>query len=160
MTESKIEIKGMDRILAKLDKIKNAQVLNEGVTKACLLIEDQAKKNVTRGENISEWKADDPSEVAMVKAMITHNVRSYPSGCVGKVGINSLFAIWMHQGTGLEAINGDGRKEVPWFWKDPRTGQTKSSSGRKPTQFLLNALDKKREAVKNVIKKAYREAVK
>jgi len=160
MNESGIEIKGLDRIIAKLDKVKNAQVLNKAVTESCQLIEAQAKRNVVNGENVTEWKEDNKAEVAMVKAMITHSVRSSPSGCTGKVGINSLFAIWMHQGTGLEAINGDGRKEVPWFWRDKRTRRIKSSSGKKPTQFLLNALDDKRESVKKIFKRVYKEAVK
>ena len=160
MDESGIEIKGLDKIIAKLDRVKNAQVLNEAVTQSCLIVEREAKKNVTNGENIEEWKKDDKSEVAMIKAQITHNVRSSPSGCVGKVGINSLFAIWMHQGTGLFAINGDGRKDVPWFWRDPKTKETKSSSGRKPTQFLIKALDSKRENIKKIFLKVYKGAVK
>ena len=155
---SNVTIKGMDNLFFKLDNITNRQTLNKGITKACLMVEAQAKRNV--GNSPKEWKEDDPAEIAMVKAMITHAILNTSSGCVGRVGINSLFAIWLHQGTGLYAVNGDGRKDVPWFWRDPRTGETKSSSGRKPTQFLNKALNSKKEKIKEILFETYEESVK
>ena len=40
----------------------------------------------------------------------------------GSVGNSLEHAIYHHQGTGIYAVNGDGRK-TPWVYEDPKTGK-------------------------------------
>lgn len=56
----------------------------------------------------------------------------------GYVGSDYENAVWEEFGTGLYALNGDGRKDVPWKYKDP-SGQWHITSGKKPTRALWNA---------------------
>lgn len=59
----------------------------------------------------------------------------------GWIGFFAYYAIYVHQGTGLFALHGDGR-QTPWWWR----GTTEKwegwhfTHGQKPKQFLLDAL--------------------
>lgn len=64
-----------------------------------------------------------------------------------EVGSDTILAIYCHQGTGLYAVNGDGRKEVPWYWRDQKTKKVKSSSGRDPYPFLTKAIENKTDEI-------------
>lgn len=114
--------------------------LKKGLTEAALRLEYEAKKQI-RDNCPEEWRDEDEDE--QVRQSITHKV----SDTEAVVGASNLMSIWMHQGTGLYAVNGDGRKEVPWYWKDERTGETKSSSGRKPFPYLEKALTENKEEI-------------
>lgn len=59
------------------------------------------------------------------------------SKIVSYVGFMEFYAVYVHQGTGLFALNGDGR-QTPWWWK----GTTEKwegwhrTTGQAPKQFL------------------------
>ena len=59
---------------------------------------------------------------------------------VGVVGTNVSYAPYVHEGTGIYAADGQGRKEVPWRYQDEE-GQWHSTSGQKPQPFLRDAMD-------------------
>mgnify|MGYP007069924154 CR=1 FL=1 len=54
------------------------------------------------------------------------------------IGSNYQNAIWEEFGTGIYALNGDGRKDVPWVYYD-ETGQKHVTSGKQPKRMLWNA---------------------
>lgn len=71
------------------------------------------------------------------------------------VGTNVEYAIYVHQGTGLYAVEGNGRKEVPWVYKTA-DGKWHSTKGQKPNPFLRKALE---EDVPKYSSKAFAKGV-
>ena len=63
-----------------------------------------------------------------------------------EVGSRYKNALWEEFGTGIYALNGDGRKDVPWFYKDAE-GKGHMTSGKKPRRALHRAY----ESTKNKI---------
>lgn len=63
------------------------------------------------------------------------------------------YAPYVHQGTGLFAENGDGRKDVPWHYQDA-DGNWHSTSGQKPNPFLERALDENKDKCLDYIKES------
>jgi hypothetical protein len=76
-----------------------------------------------------------------LKASITHKKAIIGDEIIGALGSPLEYAVYVHQGTGLYAVNGDGRKEVPWHYKDPLTGEWRHTKGQKPIPFLQKAID-------------------
>ncbi|MHC5248819.1 HK97 gp10 family phage protein [Enterococcus sp. LJL90] len=59
---------------------------------------------------------------------------------VGAVGNSLEYAPYHHQGTGIYAVDGNGRK-TPWVYKDPKTGDVVFTKGSKPNPYLKNAVE-------------------
>ena len=106
--------------------------------KACLKVESDGKQkcNVNTG---------------LMRDSITHVIEETASGLAGYVGTNLEQAVYVHQGTGIYALEGNGRKEVPWHYKDAK-GNWHTTSGIKPNPFLQNAVDDNRESILNYFK--------
>ena len=69
-----------------------------------------------------------------------------------EVGSRYKNALWEELGTGIYALNGDGRKDVPWFYKTP-DGKGHLTVGKKPRRALFRAYT----SLKNpIIKEAQR----
>lgn len=58
----------------------------------------------------------------------------------GAVGNTLDYAIYHHQGTGIYAENGNGRK-TPWSYDDPRTGKRVFTRGSKPNPYLKDTIE-------------------
>lgn len=102
----------------------------KNITKACLLIERDAKKNC-------------PVDQGILRASMTHDVNFLFGQIIGRVGNISEYAPYVHQGTGIYAVNGDGRK-TPWKYK-VEGGKYKGwheTVGQKPQPFLEDAKTK------------------
>ena len=56
-------------------------------------------------------------------------------------------AIWEEFGTGEYALNGDGRKDVPWFYVDYK-GEGHWTKGKKPRRHLYKAMTAKKSQIK------------
>lgn len=50
-----------------------------------------------------------------------------------QIGSRYQNAIWEEFGTGIHALGGDGRKDVPWVYKDAQ-GKWHRTSGKKPSR--------------------------
>lgn len=110
----------------------------EGMEKVCLKVEADSKKNCPA------------SNTGNLRASITHEVVEEDDGEIaGYVGSNLDYAPYVHQGTGIYAIEGNGRKEVPWSYYDERKGEWQSTKGIKPTPFIQMAIDENREDIIN-----------
>lgn len=97
------------------------------VTKACLLIERDSKKNC-------------PVDQGPLRAAMTHDVNLVFGQITGRVGNTLEYAPYVHQGTGIYAKDGDGRK-TPWKYK-AEGGQYAGwhiTKGQKPQPFLEKA---------------------
>lgn len=109
----------------------------EGMENACLIVEHDAKE-------------DCPVNDGILRQSITHSVELEGNNFVGYIGTNIEYAPYVHQGTGIYAAEGNGRKEVPWHYKD-RQGNWHSTKGIKPTPFIYNSIEKNKERIANAI---------
>lgn len=126
-----------DELLRKLDDLVDIQKIERAVSKAALLVEAEAKKKAPR----------DNGDLAR---SITSKVETSGNEVTGTVFTPLFYAPYVEYGTGLFAEDGDGRKDVPWHYKDDK-GDWHSTSGQKPQPFLRPALDENREQVLRII---------
>lgn len=95
--------------------------------KACLVIETQAKQEC-------------PVDMGNLRASIVSETEISVNEITGRIGSNEGYAPYVHNGTGIYAINGDGRK-TPWTYV-VKAGKYKGGHftvGQKPNQFLEHA---------------------
>ncbi|NYB73397.1 HK97 gp10 family phage protein [Sedimentibacter hydroxybenzoicus DSM 7310] len=102
------------------------EALQQGLEAVGQLIENEAKANC-------------PHDDGQLRASITHQVSDELDKV--SIGSNLEYAPYIHQGTGLYAAEGDGRKEVPWRYQDAK-GEWHTTKGQKPQPFLRDAIDK------------------
>ena len=139
-------LEGLNDVLANLentiDKIKVCESV--AIDRGCQVIENKAKELC-------------PVDDGVLRASITHKVQESSVGTItGTVGTGVEYAPYVHQGTGLFAVNGDGRKE-PWVYKDVK-GQFHKTIGQKPQPFLLDASIGEMDAVIRQISEVMKNA--
>lgn len=139
-------LEGLNNVLANLedtiDKIKVCESV--AIDRGCQIIENKAKELC-------------PVDDGILRASITHKVQESSVGTItGTVGTGVEYAPYVHQGTGLFAVNGDGRKE-PWVYKDAK-GQFHKTIGQKPQPFLLDASIGEMDAVIRQIREVMKNA--
>lgn len=110
-----------------------------------------------------------PVDTDILRESITSTVEVEADKSVhGYVGSNLEYAPNVHEGTGLYAKDGNGRKDVPWWFpadtlsakareklliiktKDGR--EFARTKGIKPVPFLQDAIDAKRDEIVNYFK--------
>lgn len=107
--------------------------------KACLFLEGEAKKNC-------------PVDQGYLRASMFSDVILTNDKIIGTVGNNSEYAPYVHQGTGIYAKNGDGRK-TPWKYQS-KTGKYKGwhiTKGQKPQPFLDKAKFDNRNRISRIL---------
>ena len=127
-----------DNSIKVINAIDNA-VLN-ALEEAIGAVESQVKQNtkVRTGKTKSSWQ---------------HKV--HEKDHIAYVGSNYENAIWEEFGTGIYALNNDGRKDVPWTYRDEE-GKWHRTSGKKPRRALYNAFT----SLKSRIEKYFKERFK
>ena len=68
----------------------------------------------------------------------------------GAVGNSLEHAIYHHQGTGIYAVNGDGRK-TPWSYDDPKTGEKIYTRGSKPNPYLKDTIEQEQSTISKLL---------
>lgn len=131
-----------------LEKAKQARervdaVLMRGVEKALLVVEASAKANC-------------PVDDGRLRSSITHTVEASDGVARGRVGTNVNYGPYVHDGTGIYARNGNGRKK-PWAYKHPKTGLIVFTHGQKPQPFLRDALEENKDRIAQIFKEAVDE---
>lgn len=134
-----IEFSNEDEVFSQIAE-KIAAGAAAGMTEACLLVEGDAKR-------------DCPVDDGILRESITHSVQQEEGQYVGYIGTNIDYAPYVHQGTGIYAIEGNGRKEVPWVYKG-KDGKFHSTKGIKPKPFIYNAMEKNRSKIVEKMKEA------
>jgi len=66
------------------------------------------------------------------------------------IGTPLSYGAYQELGTGLFAVNGDGRKDVPWAYQD-KHGEWHSTSGVHPHPWLIPALDSNKAAIAKML---------
>ena len=98
------------------------------ITNACLAIEAEAKERC-------------PHDTGTLRESITTDVKTQAENVVGIVGTTIEYAPYVHQGTGIYAREGNGRKEVPWCYYSEKEQKLVFTKGTKPTPFLEEAVE-------------------
>ena len=135
-----LEIEGLENLINKLDDIEKAEYIQRALTKSCLMVEAQAKVNCP---------VDD--------GQLRQSIGSEIEGNIGVIGTNVEYAPYVHQGTGIYAVNGDGRK-TRWKYQDAK-GEWHSTIGQPPNPFLEKALDANREEIIDTFKEEIKREV-
>ena len=78
---------------------------------------------------------------------ITHAVDSNDKAVL--VGTNVEYGIYVHEGTGIYAVNGNGRQD-PWGYEG-KDGKWHITHGMKPNRFLKNAVERNEDQIKQYI---------
>ena len=68
----------------------------------------------------------------------------------GAVGNSLEHAIYHHQGTGIYAVNGNGRK-TPWVYEDPKTGEKIYTRGSKPNPYLKDTIEQEQSTISKLL---------
>lgn len=88
------------------------------------------------GEVEAQTKRNTKVDTGRTKNSWEHRV--YDSKLEAEVGSRYKNALWEELGTGIHALNGDGRKDVPWFYKDAKN-KWHATVGKKPRRAFHNA---------------------
>lgn len=128
-----------DELMQSLKKLASPETFNAALEKpltdACLSVVADAKRNC-------------PVEDGTLRNSITYSVEEEADGnLAGYVGSNLDYAPYVHQGTGIYALEGNGRKQVPWTYYSEKDGKFHSTSGLKPTPFLQDAIDNEKDNI-------------
>ena len=136
--EIKVDTSEVEAAIKKMIESELPSKLTAALTKAVLKVEADSKKNC-------------PAGTGTLRQSITHTVEETNEGYKGYVGTNLEYAPYVHQGTGIYAKDGNGRKEVPWKYQDAK-GEWHTTKGIKPTPFIQDAVDSNRDAILSMFK--------
>ena len=132
MPDNSAFAKSVDSAMAQM-----IQDMCEKMDRACLAVEGEARKNC-------------PVDQGELRASITSETEATEEEIIGRIGSNLKHAPYVHNGTGIYAKDGNGRK-TPWGYT-VKAGKYKGfhwTHGQKPQPFLENAkLTKKNEVEK------------
>lgn len=107
------------------------QAITAALEESCQMIENTAKRNC-------------PVDDGILQASITHQIDKEKQE--GVIGTEEEYGVYVHEGTGMYAKDGKGRKEVPWRYRTP-DGKWHTTKGQKPQPFLQNAVDSNRQRI-------------
>ena len=89
------------------------------------------------GELEAQTKRNTKVDTGKTKGSWEHRVNE--SKMEAEVGSRYKNALWEEFGTGIYALNGDGRKDVPWVYKNPKDNKFYATVGKKPRRALYRA---------------------
>lgn len=124
------------------------------IEKATLKIIEQLVRNTERACLVVERdaKVGCPIDQGPLRASITHDVHVSSREIIGTVFSSSEIAPYVHQGTGIYAIDGNGRK-TPWKF-EVKAGKYKGwhiTEGQEPQPFLDNAKLKNKDRISKIL---------
>lgn len=99
------------------------------------------------GEIESQTKRNTRVDTGQTKSSWEHIVDE--DKLKAQVGSRYQNAIWEEFGTGIYALNGNGRKDVPWVYQD-ENGKWHKTKGKKPSRAFHHAYT----SLKNVVIKS------
>ena len=126
-----IVVTGLKKLQVQLENID--EKAQQALINSALLVEGTAKEYC-------------PVDTGQLKNSITSDFQDN----VAYIGTNVEYAPYVHQGTGLFAVNGDGRKK-PWSYQDEQ-GNWHHTKGQRPQPFLERALDDNAKKILDIFK--------
>jgi HK97 gp10 family phage protein len=134
----KVELTGLEAVLEDIEDIVNEAKMERAMGKACAVVERSAKGKAPKG-------------TGELRRSITSKVVNNAGVIEGIVYTPLEYAPYVEFGTGLFAENGNGRKDVPWHYKDDE-GNWHSTSGMKPRPYMRPALNENRTKILRILK--------
>lgn len=92
----------------------------------------------------SQTKRNTKVDTGKTKASWEHIV--HEKELEAEVGSRYQNAVWEEFGTGIYALNGDGRKDVPWTYQDAN-GKWHRTKGKKPRRAFHHAYNTKKNSI-------------
>lgn len=135
MTDQSEFIRSFEKATSKM--IKDCM---ENMETACLIVESSAKKNA----NVDQ---------GTLRASIAHDVVLENGMIVGSIFSNLNYAPYVEKGTGVFAVDGDGRK-TPWNWKNEGSSKwrgRKQWQGSRPHPFLEPAREENKDKISKIL---------
>ena len=124
-----------------LEKASYKQVMEvfKNTEKACLFLEGESKKNC-------------PVDQGPLRAAMFHDVQLNPKEIVGTVANSMSYAACVHQGTGIYAVDGNGRK-TPWVFtvSSGKYKGTHITVGQRPQPFLEYSKIFNKDKINNIL---------
>ena len=117
---AKVEFKGLDKIIAKLDKMQDTSTIVSAMQDACDLVEGAAK-----------YKA--PKDTGALKRSITNRIEVIGNEVDGIVFTPVEYAPYIEYGTGLYAENGNGTSGYWVYVGDKDYDPNRKKSGKRYT---------------------------
>lgn len=133
-----VKIEGLDDVLDAISDMADEQELRRALGKACALVVGEAVKKIHKGDGD-------------LQRSLQYEIEDNGGELVGVVHTPLEYAPYVEYGTGLFAEDGDGRKDVPWHYKDEK-GEWHSTRGQKPKPYLRPALHENRENILRILK--------
>lgn len=138
---------GLKELNIKLDKLMDKSSTKKAMTKSVLKIERDAKTLC-------------PVDTDALRRSIASQVEENAYDQVEGIVYSPLdYAIWVNNRTRLFAINGDGRKDVPWSYQDEQ-GNWHSTVGQKPNPFMDKAVLQNEENIRDYFEEQIKEDIK
>lgn len=131
-----VEIKGLDTLIARLEHLSDN--MESKMLKAAQFIEGEARELA-------------PKRTGNLKGSIESKVEKQGNTITATVFTPVEYAPYQEFGTGLFAVNNDGRK-TGWIYEDELTGKTIATRGNRPHPFLAPALRQNKDAVMHFLK--------
>lgn len=94
------------------------------------------------GECVSQTVRNSRTKTGATKGSFQYQVDE--GNLTGYVGSNHKNAIWEEFGTGEYALNGDGRKDTPWIYRD-ESGKFHRTRGKTPIRAFFRAYEENKE---------------
>lgn len=124
----------LEKALEEFVAVRLPKSCSAAMEQACLVVEADSKKNC-------------PINDGILRESITHALEEDGETVIGYIGSNIEYAPYVHQGTGIYALMGNGRKEVPWTFYDSKKGEFVSTDGIQPTPFIQDAVEANRAGI-------------
>ena len=131
-----VTISGLDKLMTKLNKMPDR--FESKMLDAAQFVEEVAKMKA-------------PKDTGRLIGSIESKVERSGNTITGTVFTPVEYAPYQEFGTGLFAVNGDGRK-TPWAYEDPRTGETVFTRGNRPHPFMGPALRENKDVILEFLK--------
>ena len=133
------------KVWNKFEDLENIDTggTNRALIKAAAVVEGQAKKNV--------------ASTTHGNGELANSITSVIHDTYAEVGTNKKYAVYVHQGTGLFAREGNGRThDLPWHYQDAE-GNWHSTRGQHPNPFLERALDENADKITQIFREEIRK---
>jgi len=144
--EVDIDARELSKAIRKIEKYskEKAKNLKDIHNKIALDIQRDAKRNITDNSNV---------DTGRLRASI--QIEMFIDGLGAGIGTRVHYAPYLEFGTGIYAVEGDGRK-TGWFYTD-RLGKTWFTRGIVPSPFLFPAWEKNRPPYLKAIQQEMRD---
>ncbi len=128
-----IELENYEGILDSLNNLFDYANLQDALGRACAIVEADAKKKAPK-----------------VNGELRRSITSKVEGEKGVIYTPLFYAPYVEYGTGIFAENGNGRKDVPWTYRDEK-GEWHITSGMQPMPYMRPALFENRENILRIL---------